>query len=313
MRGLAATLGVCLLLAGPRPAVAGGEADRWLDGLQDRVAEDLAAGAPLVVQVHVPLCDNRILRCGNRKLGDGDNPATNLYWATSGGFVGWFQRKGSGWRQVLRWTAAAADTGAASGTGARDLLEIRVWKRRFGAARGWRRRGVKSRFDVYVVAYAWRGTAIDRALEAFVADAMGDAERSIELPDGTRLQAGGAARLVAYVGHNRWMDLPEYDWVAAAERHPGRRIRGVIAVACHTAAYLAEPLSSERRVPLLMTRDFLFAGAHSFEGAVAAFARSESLAGIRASAAEAYADGEDKSVKRVRGAFTNPSDRRWGK
>lgn len=44
-------------------------------------------------------------------------------------------------------------------------------------------------------------------------------------------------------------------------------------------------LASERRVPLLMTRDDLFAGAHSFEGAVTAFTRG--------------------------GAFTNPSGRRW--
>src|SRR5262245_1579475 len=74
--------------------------DEWLDGLYDTVAKDLAAGKPLVVQVHVPLCDNDILRCGGHGLGDGDNPDTNLYWATSGGFRGWFKRKGSGWKKV---------------------------------------------------------------------------------------------------------------------------------------------------------------------------------------------------------------------
>ncbi len=292
------------LLAGPRTAAAATPAEEaWLDALYDEVASDLIAGRPLVVQAHVPLCDNDIIPCGNAKLGDGDNPATNLYWATSGGFVGWFGRKGSGWKQVAR----------VSGAKGSELLEVRVWKRRFAAGAVWRHRGVKKRFDVYVVAYAWRGEAIDTALAEFVADAFGDSTRRVDVQTGLTLRAGGAARVVAYVGHNRWMDIPDYDWAAAAKRHPGKQRRGVIAIACHTQAYLGDELPSEQRVPLLMTRDFLFAGAHSFEGAVSAFARGESLAGIRAGAAKAYARGQDKPYRRVRGVFTNPSDRRWKK
>ena len=45
-----------------------------LAALYDRIGADLAAGRPLVVQAHVPLCDSSIIRCGNHGLGDGDTP-----------------------------------------------------------------------------------------------------------------------------------------------------------------------------------------------------------------------------------------------
>lgn len=286
-------LAVALALATPVPPP---DASGWLESLYDAVAVDLRAGRPLVVQVHVPLCDNRVLRCGGHGLGDGDAPRHNLYWGTSGGFVGWFGRKGSGWR-LLHVDAGDGD----------EVLERRVWRRRVVPGGAWRRRGVRQPFDVIVVALAWRGTAIDAALEAYVADLYGGAPRVV---DGVR--AGGAAHVVAYVGHNRWMDRDPYDF-AAARRRGGApaRPKGTIAVACHTAAYLAGAVPGPARVPLLMTRDFLFAGAHSFEGAVGAFADAGSYAAIRRAAAGAYARGEGKEVRRVSGAFTNPADRRW--
>src|SRR5690606_34871625 len=135
-----ALLAIALLLAAPPPAAAepasGREGAGWLDRLQDDVARDLAAGRPLVVQVHVPLCESSIIRCGNARLGDGDAPATNLYWSTSGGFR-WFDRRGSGWRRVH----------VAGGGG--NLLETRVWRRTLAPAAAWRARGVKQPITVY--------------------------------------------------------------------------------------------------------------------------------------------------------------------
>jgi hypothetical protein len=286
----------------PMSARAEGDADAWLDGLYQRIAADLGAGRPLVVHAHVPLCSNDIIRCGGHGLGDGDNPDTNLYWSTSGGFRGWFRRKGSGWTLVKRHRP---DEGA--------VLEEMVWRRRVTPSAAWRRRGVDRPFDVYVVAWAWRGSAIDDALEAYVADLYGSKPRPVGLPDGVELAAGGAAQVVAFVGHNRWMDRPPYDW-KKAEKRGGQpaAVKGTIAVACKTADYLAGDVPAASRVPLLMTTDFLFAGAHSFEGAVRALSGGEGLKAIRSAAARAYAEGQGKPVGRVGYAFTNPSDpRRW--
>jgi hypothetical protein len=291
---------IALVCALPALSAAGETEDSWLAGLQDAVAADLLAGKPLVVQVHVPLCSNEILRCGG--LGDGDNPAKNLYWEPSGAFLGWFNRKGSGWKQVLVLPSGAV---------AADVLDVRVWKKTQSPGGALKARGVTARFDVYVVAWAWRGTKIDDTVAAFVADTLDDAPRSVTLADGTVIDAGGAARIVAIVGHNRWMDYESFDWATRKAAATGTRQKGIIAEACHTAAYLAAPLSGPTRIPLMMTADYLYAGAHAFEGAVSSFARGEGYKAIRLAAAQSYADGEEKDVKKVGGAFTNPGDKRW--
>lgn len=290
----------CLVVMGaatPASAQPADRAESWLSALYDDVAADLSAGRPLVVQVHVPLCDNRVIPCGNDRLGDGDDPNRNLYWATSGGFRGWFGRKGSGWSEVYRATDPEP-----------DVLEVRVWRRELAASGALRARGARGRVPIYVVAYAWRGTAIARAMQAYASDLFGAKPRRIALAGGDTLAAGGAARLVAFVGHNGWMDVGDFAW-PAPPKDAARK--GTIAIACITEDYLVPAVPGETRVPLLFTRSLLFAGAHALEGAVSAFGRGGDLAAIREGAVTAYASGQGKSASRVRSAFTNPADRRW--
>jgi len=243
-----------------------------LDALYDDVAPDLAAGKPLVVEVQVALCDNTIITCGGRGLGDGDDLERNLYWATDGGLRGWFERRGSPWRRVSRTP------------GGGDVLETVVYEQRFTPSGAWLRRGVKAPFTVRVTAHAWRGRAIDGALDRFVHELY-----------------EGDAHVAAYVGHNGWMDRETLTWPKSG----GPRVRGFIAVACLTRDYLQRALSSPSRVPLLLTRDLLFAGSHALDGAIDAFARGGTLADIRLGASRAYANGEKKPLARVQTLFTN--------
>jgi hypothetical protein len=287
---------VLAVVLGATPAAA--SPDRWLAGLTDRVITDVAADRPLVVEVHAPLCDTSIIPCGNARLGDGDNPETNLYWSTTPGFGRWFARRGGGWKRVA---ARTGDT-----TGDRDVLAVHVYRRTVAAPAAWRKRGAPARFDVVVVVRGWRGTAIDRALAAYAADLSGTATRTIELDDGTELAAGGAAQIVAYSGHNRLMDVEAYAWPA-----PPKAAKGTIAVACKTAQYMADRVPGATRVPLLFTRDFLFANAAPVEAAILAFVGGGDYAAIRERAAGAYATVQKKPAARVLGAFTNPADKRW--
>jgi hypothetical protein len=272
----------------------------WLDGLADKVITDLAAGKPLVVEIHVPLCDSTIIACGNAKLGDGDNPETNLYWSTTPGFGEWFARKGSGWKRVLK--QKAADTGDT------DVLAVHVYRRSVIAPASWRKRGSPKQFEIDLVIHGWRGKAIDRALAAYAVDVSGAGARIVTLDDGTTIEAGGAAQLVAWVGHNRLMDLEKFDWPA-----PGHDSKGAIAIACDTAPYMKAAVSAATRVPLLMTSDLLFANAAPLEAVVLAFASGGDYARIRRDAATAYAGVQRSSLAHVLGAFTNPSDPRWAK
>jgi len=272
--------------------------DGWLAGLTDRVIGDLAAKKPLVVEVHVPLCDNTIIACGNPKLGDGDNPDTNLYWSTTPGFGEWFARRGAGWKRVLRQKPGA--------TGDRDVLAVHVYRRTIKTPASWKKRGVPGEFQLAVVIHGWRGSAIDRALAAYAADVSGGPARTLVLDDKSRLEAGGAAQLVAYVGHNRLMDLERFEWPA-----PPAAAKGTIAIACSTAPYMEAEVSAATRVPLLMTRDLLFANAAPLEAAVLAFATGGDYARIRRDATAAYAQVQERPVAKMLGVFTNPADRRW--
>jgi len=286
----------------PEPTPAAREAEGWHEALLDRVAADLRAGRPLVAEVHVALCSNNVLTCGGHGLGAGGDLTRNLYWATSGGFRGWFDRKGSGWARAARTAGNAAAE-----------LEVAVWHRRVTPGAVWRRRGVRAPFDVYVVASAWNGDAPDDAIGAYLADLYGVAPRVVRLDDGSFIDAGGAAQLVSYVGHDRFMDYDNgVDWSAIESRAPrGAPTKGTVVMACKTAQWLGGTIPSPARVPLLMTRDFVFAGAHAFDGALDAFTRGAGLAAIRESAAHAYATGQGTSFDRVQSVFTNPSHRRW--
>jgi hypothetical protein len=280
------------------PALAKTQNDTWLGGLTDQVIEDLAAGKPLVVEVHAPLCDSSIIACGNAKLGDGDNPDTNLYWSTTPGFGEWFDRRNGGWKRVLKQAAGA--------TGDTDVLAVRVYRRAINAPAGWRKRGVPKQFELDIVIHGWRGKAIDRALAAYADDVSGVGTRTLTLDDGTKLVAGGAAQLVAFVGHNRLMDLESFEWPKA-----GTQAKGTFAIACDTAPYMKAQVPAATRVPLLMTADLLFANAAPLEAAVLAFATGGGYAEIRKDAATAYAGVQQSTLGHVLGAFTNPSDKRW--
>lgn len=287
-----------LLVLWATPAIAATE-DDWLAGLTERVVDDLKAGKPLVVEVHVPLCDASIIPCGNAKLGDGENPETNLYWATTPGFGRWFARKAGGWKRVQL---------AGTDTGDKDVLALHVYRRTQRTSAAWRKAGAPATFEIDIVVRAWRGTAIDRALAAYAADISNGKSRDVKLADGTTLAAGGAAQLVAWVGHNRLMDLDTFEWPAPSEKK-----QGTIAIACHTAAYMESVVPAATRVPLLMTRDFLFANAAPLEATVLAFASGGTYAKMRGDAAAAYAGVQKRPVTKVAGAFTNPADRRWKK
>lgn len=290
-------LALWVLLVAPRLAHAD-EPDTWLAALHQRVIEDLAAGQPLVMQVHAPLCEATILPCGSERLGDGESLETNLYWATSAGFGRWFRRKGGGWKRVFERRGEA--------TGDPDVLSLAVYRRTLSAPASWRRRGAPARFAAFVVVHGWRGKAIDRALEAFARQSSGQDELLLEEGE-LRVRAGGAAHLVAYSGHNRLMDVPPYQWPQPAEQPIG-----AIAVACLTAEYLQQQATATR-IPLLLTRDFLFANAAPVEAVLLAFARGGSYAAIRRAAATAYAGVQKKDPARVLGAFTNPGDKRWAR
>lgn len=277
-------------------------ASGWLDGVYARVAATVKSGKPVVLQAHVALCDNSIINCGAQ--GDGDNINKNLYWTTSGAVDGWFRRQRAVWSEVSRSDAPPGTTG---------VLQVRIYRAHVGPSARWRQRGVTRPFEVYAVIYGWRGKDIDKALQAYMDDLYHCTPRAVALPGGGVLQAGGQAHLVAWIGHNRMMDLDREQLRRLLLRTDGcpQQPKGMIAVACRTGSYLGRYVSSAERVPLLLTDSLLFAGTHAFEGAARAFMYGSSLAEIRTAGANAYAEGQGKPPGRVNSAFVNPTHKHW--
>jgi hypothetical protein len=291
--------------AGPTPAQQ--DWNGWLRDLQADVRADIAAGKPIVIQVHVPLCDSSIIRCGGHGLGDGGSLTRNLYWATTEGLAGWMDRRDSGWAPELRATGQAIGEPA--------VLEVRVWRRELDVPRAWSGPGMPAKFVARVVGFAWRGTAIDAALSGYFADLYRNHARILRVRDSAtgrdvEIAAGGAARLVAWVGHNRLMDVAP-DWDQLARTEEGGFRKGTLAIACDSADYLRPALPSPTRVPLLMTASFVMASSAALEQGVMAFLGGGDFAAIRAGGTTGYARGQKRPVEQVRRGFTNPSDQRW--
>src|SRR5262249_21994892 len=145
-----------------------------------------------VVHAVVALCDNKYqgIVPVAKALGDGQNPASNLYWGAGYGLATYLTRD-AGWDLVRR------DQAPVPGVFERIVLH------RIVAPRG---KGV----PLFLVAEAWDGRLIKNAIGRFVALAAGEQEETLAVSRrgaSVSLRAGGAAHAVVYVGHNGLMDF----------------------------------------------------------------------------------------------------------
>lgn len=284
-----------LLAAAAKPAHADG-----LDPLYDRIAVDLRAGKPLVVTLHVALCDSSIIPCGNRTLGNGDAPGKNLYWGGAAGLRAFFDYRRA-YQRIFK-----------DGGDGKVILERVVYRLRVRrpSAR-WRRRGVKGGFELLVVGLAYRGKQISRAMAALVAQVSRDEELSttsklaggsLKLPDGRVIPIGARGHVVGYAGHNHLMDVTDFRWPSRTRK----RALGYFALACLTAEYLAPQLSKLASArALLLTRSLMYPGAFTIDGLVRGLAEGALEADVFRRGADAYAHFQKRPKGRIRFVFTH--------
>jgi hypothetical protein len=143
-----------------------------------------------VAHVLVALCDNEhqgIVKVPPG-IGNGQNARTNLYWGAGYGVKTHFDRAEE-WKRV-----------PCSPPTEPHILDRAVWQHRDSA--------------VYIVAEAYDGRNIREATVDLLRYASGNAPKAVAA-GGTALRAGGAAQLLAYVGHDGLMDF------SIEERFPG--------------------------------------------------------------------------------------------
>lgn len=216
-----------------------------------------------LVHVVVALCDNRFqgIVPVPERIGNGDDPANNLYWGAGFG-VKTFFRKAADWALVLE--AKNPKPG---------VLERCVFKHK--------------KEPVYLIADAYRGREIRKATSDFLRFASGRDVEAIEvLSDAkkAKLSGGGGADLLAYVGHNGLMDfsLPE------TPKNVTDRRRDAVILACASKPYFDKTLRQTGAAPLLWTTGLMAPEAYTLKAAVDGWMRGEDGEKVRRLAAEAY-------------------------
>lgn len=262
--------------------------------VQDRIDRDIAAGRPIVVHVVVALCDNvnQGIVPVRAELGDGQNPRTNLYWGALYGVRTHLPRKG-GWERLSKTKPDDP-----------RILE------RIVMVKSLRRGGVS--VPVYVVADAWDGAFIRDALQAYLRMTSGGAGESVTVMNESEaasrsasleLAAGGAAHMVAYIGHNGLMDFSLDAPERAASPAPAR---SAVVLSCRSKSYFLPLLESADAHPLLLTRGLMAPEAYTLDSAIASWIGERTTTAVVEAAAGAYHEYQDCSLNAARGLF-------WGK
>lgn len=230
---------------------------------------------PLVVHVSVALCDNDAqgIVPVPKALGNGRDPARNLYWGARYGVR--THLLASGWRRAGVRATPPPPAG---------VLERLVLERTIGSRR------------VVLVADAWDGRLIAETMARYLRHAAGHDEESLTLTDGTSLSIGGGADVSVYVGHDGLMDFE----APSIPPPTTRRARSTITLACMSAQYFGPLLAQTGATPLVTTYGLMAPEAYVLDAALVAHAQGEDP---RAAAAQAYASYQKCGLRAARRLF----------
>ena len=150
------------------------------------------------------------------------------------------------------------------------------------------------------MADAYRGKEMRLALLDFFAAASSHNRGEWSAPgNATKIATGGAADLVAYVGHNGLMDF-RMDLPKAPN---GKGTRDAIVLCCRSDSYFSDPLRRVGARPLLTTAGLMAPEAYSLKAALDGWILAESPEKVRERAAQAYHRNQDCGLRAARWLF----------
>jgi len=234
--------------------------------------------APRTVHVFVALADNQhqgIVPVPPR-LGNGLDPAHNLYWGAAAGVKTFFSRS-SDWTPLQCLQKPKA-----------EVLERCIFKHRTA--------------NVYLVADAYRGDEIRQAiLDFFDAAAGANPETIIPSPasPAVAIAGRGGSNLVAYVGHDGLMDFQ----LPIVPRQKNETRREAIILACASKLYFSQPLRTSGARPLLWTTGLMAPEAYTLKAALDGWIAGEASGQIHERAAAAYDKYQKCGMKAARHLF----------
>lgn len=233
-----------------------------------------------LIHIVVALCDNQYqgIVPVPPKIGNGDDPANNLYWGAAYGVRTFFQRSNE-WKLIKEFLNPK-----------QAVLERVVFKH--------------NSKDVYIVADAYRGREIRQTTIDLLQFAAGAQDEIIDVRFNSKsivLSAGAGADLVAYVGHDGLMDFTLSEYPSKSDQ----RQRDVVILACASKAYFREAIRNTGANPLLWTTGLMAPEAYVLRSAIDGWLVNESGDGIRKRAAGAYNTYQRCGMKAALNLFSN--------
>ena len=233
-----------------------------------------ALAAERVIHVFVALCDNASqgIQPVPAKIGNGDDPANNLYWGCDG--VPAVFAKSKAWKRM-----AAADP-----DGEGPVLERVVY---FHSGSG-----------AWLVADGYRGREIKTCLTDYLA-AMAGTLKCEALAGEKKIAAGGAADLIVYAGHNGLMEfqLPTPEPAAA------NRPKAAVALCCLSRSYFPGHMQALKATPLVLTSQLMYPAGTVIHAVVNGWLAGKDGAACVDIAGAAYAANQKISKKAATGVF----------
>jgi hypothetical protein len=231
-----------------------------------------------VIHVFVALCDNvnQGIVAVSASLGNGDNPATNLYWGAAFGVKTFFS-KSKDWELVSEKQNPSP-----------AILARLIFKQK--------------RADVFMVADAYRGKEISQAIWDFLEASSGKPGEQLSFTKAgrqTTFNSGGSSDLVAYVGHDGLMDFT----LQSTPKARDNRKRQAIILACVSQKYFAKPLERTGAVPLVWTTGLMAPEAYILSAAIDGWLKKETDEAIRIRAAKAYDSYQNCGLKAASNLF----------
>lgn len=231
---------------------------------------------PRVVHAFVALADNHYqgIVPVPEQLGNGSDPFHNLYWGAGGGVKTYFMHSPD-WKLLECSRHVKA-----------EVMERCVFKHRTA--------------DVYLVADAYRGDEIQRAILDFLDAAAGNGMQMLKSSlSSVSIPISGGANLVVYVGHDGLMDFQ----ISPVLPRQNTGHRDAIILACASKQYFYQLLRTSGAYPLLWTTNLMAPEAYTLKYALDGWIAGGSEEQIHELAAVAYDRYQKCGMKAARRLF----------
>jgi len=237
------------------------------------------AAAPKTIHLFVALCDNEsqgIAPVG-KKIGNGDDPANNLYWGCTDGARSYFTKS-------KQWTRLEIQTPENS-----PILQRIIFKHK---ATG-----------TILIADAYRGSKIKTCTLHYLQSIQGNHTPEITTKlQKSPLQAGSKADLIAYIGHNGLMDFK----IEQPTHNPNPPKIDTITLCCISKSYFPAHFTKNTN-PILQTKSLMYPGAFILHDALEGYLKNETKTQIYNRAATAYAKNQKISKRAAKTIFQTPN------